>query len=256
MNDLYLVHHGIQGQKWGVRRFQHPDGSVTPAGAARYYVNGVRAMGDRDGKSRPSSVGTVSKKSVARVSKEKIPFGARQFRDKNGQLTAEGARRYNQYKDLTVLDKIAYKRAVKAFGRQNVSAEEIRLARSLKESSLKQMKRNMDAGMSRQEALKKALLDTAVKNSGEEALKSLAISGAKIGAGFAARAVANKYGYGSGFTEVAIRTAERFGKVDVMSIGKDAAKGAAGGFVESYLTKAVSDILYDKTFESKRHGVG
>lgn len=31
-----LVHHGIKGQKWGHRRFQNPDGSLTPAGKARY----------------------------------------------------------------------------------------------------------------------------------------------------------------------------------------------------------------------------
>lgn len=31
-----LVHHGIKGQKWGVRRFQNEDGSLTPKGEARY----------------------------------------------------------------------------------------------------------------------------------------------------------------------------------------------------------------------------
>lgn len=39
MSDLYLIHHGIQGQKWGVRRFQNPDGSLTAAGRARYGEN-------------------------------------------------------------------------------------------------------------------------------------------------------------------------------------------------------------------------
>lgn len=39
-DDLYLAHHGIKGQKWGVRRFQNPDGSYTSAGKAKRNVNG------------------------------------------------------------------------------------------------------------------------------------------------------------------------------------------------------------------------
>lgn len=34
MNELY--HHGILGQKWGVRRYQNKDGTLTAAGKARY----------------------------------------------------------------------------------------------------------------------------------------------------------------------------------------------------------------------------
>ena len=33
--DSELYHHGILGQKWGVRRFQNPDGSLTAAGKQR-----------------------------------------------------------------------------------------------------------------------------------------------------------------------------------------------------------------------------
>ena len=32
----YLVHYGMRGQKWGVRRFQNEDGTLTPAGKERY----------------------------------------------------------------------------------------------------------------------------------------------------------------------------------------------------------------------------
>lgn len=33
--EVYLAHHGIKGQRWGVRRFQNPDGSLTSAGVRR-----------------------------------------------------------------------------------------------------------------------------------------------------------------------------------------------------------------------------
>lgn len=34
--QIFLAHHGIKGQKWGIRRFQNEDGTLTKAGIERY----------------------------------------------------------------------------------------------------------------------------------------------------------------------------------------------------------------------------
>lgn len=36
MQEEIIYHHGIKGMKWGVRRYQNEDGSLTPAGKKRY----------------------------------------------------------------------------------------------------------------------------------------------------------------------------------------------------------------------------
>lgn len=44
--DDELCHHGIQGQRWGYRRFQNEDGSWTPEGRERYGKDGAKSKAD------------------------------------------------------------------------------------------------------------------------------------------------------------------------------------------------------------------
>ena len=48
MNKVYLAHHGIFGQKWGRRRYQNKDGSLTPAGELRYNKGTSDSNPDHD----------------------------------------------------------------------------------------------------------------------------------------------------------------------------------------------------------------
>lgn len=46
-SGIHLAHHGIKGQKWGVRKYQNPDGTLTAAGRARYGYTDTGTGGNR-----------------------------------------------------------------------------------------------------------------------------------------------------------------------------------------------------------------
>ena len=72
-NELY--HHGIKGQKWGIRRFQNKDGSLTKAGLKRYSdsaSSAASAVGKAIAKGGKKVAEKISEKHAQRKEEKRI----------------------------------------------------------------------------------------------------------------------------------------------------------------------------------------
>lgn len=70
MADI-IVHYGVKGMKWGVRRYQNKDGSLTPAGKARERTkNEKRSRSELSRNRRTASLEELTKQ-INRLETEK-----------------------------------------------------------------------------------------------------------------------------------------------------------------------------------------
>ena len=92
LSDDHLEHHGILGMKWGVRRFQNEDGSLTALGKDRYN------SGINPGSPKPPKDAKYKYDSGSKSWKMK---DARHLSDEELNTRNSRLQREKQYKDLT-----------------------------------------------------------------------------------------------------------------------------------------------------------
>lgn len=69
--EPYLAHHGIRGQKWGVRRYQNEDGSLTSAGKSRYSTDSATKTSKSLNRIEQENAVLKTKSAIARMKAEK-----------------------------------------------------------------------------------------------------------------------------------------------------------------------------------------
>ena len=70
MSNTYILHSGVKGMRWGVRRYQNEDGSLTEAGRKRYGGRSINPTQEKD--ATPDTVERFKTKFKQKVNKETV----------------------------------------------------------------------------------------------------------------------------------------------------------------------------------------
>ena len=93
ISDEELYHYGIKGMRWGIRRYQNPDGSLTPAGQKRLEKADIKWAKKKTDKITAQAK-KASQKELDAYGKEllKLPNALKT----NGKLSAQTVNAYNR----------------------------------------------------------------------------------------------------------------------------------------------------------------
>ena len=128
MYTNYLYHHGIKGQKWGVRRYQNANGRLTNAGKKRYSDGN-----DNSKKSSKSKMSTAKKIAIGTAvvaAAAGITYAA--IKAKNNKAVSKGMQAANKILNNQVDKASQAKKQFEAYNRaiNNVPSPESMLNRS------------------------------------------------------------------------------------------------------------------------------
>lgn len=84
MDELELLHWGIKGMKWGVRRYQNKDGTLTPAGKKRYNAEMERLKNEEK---------ILKNKEVTRAKLAKLESKQKEIDERNKALNGDSGKK-------------------------------------------------------------------------------------------------------------------------------------------------------------------